>query len=94
MMYRANIPNKVKPKVCRDAFQTATKLDGLILITLNGETKTCYKHWCGQKPAFANHLLTWGEAGTVKVKKPLKSEYKGVSHVYQEVLDIPGFRWI
>jgi hypothetical protein len=31
MMYHANIPNKVKPKVCQDAFQTATKLDGLVL---------------------------------------------------------------
>jgi hypothetical protein len=80
MMYRVNIPDKVKPKVCRDAFQTATKLDGLILITLDGETKTRYEHWCGTKPAFfAVHLHTWGEAGTVKVKKPPKSEYKGVT---------------
>jgi hypothetical protein len=31
------------------------------------------------KPAFAEHLRTWGEAGTVKVKKPPKSEYKGVT---------------
>jgi Reverse transcriptase (RNA-dependent DNA polymerase) len=79
MMYRANIPDKVKPKVCRDAFQTATKLDGLILITFDGATKTRYEHWCGQKPAFADHLRTWGEAGTVKVKKPPKTEYKGVT---------------
>jgi hypothetical protein len=79
MMYRANIPDKVKPKVGRDAFQTATKLDGLILIMLDGETKTRYEHWCGQKPAFAAHLRTCGEAGTVKVKKPPKSKYKGVT---------------
>jgi hypothetical protein len=79
MMYRANIPDTVKPKVSRDAFQTATKLDGLILITLDGETKTHYEHWCGTKPAFAAHLRTWGEAGTVKVKKPPKTEYKGVT---------------
>jgi hypothetical protein len=79
MMYCANIPDKVKPKVCRDAFHTATKLDGLILITLDGEKKTPYKHWCGAKPAFAEHLRTWGKAGTVKVKKPPKSEYKGVT---------------
>jgi hypothetical protein len=44
MMYCVNIPDKVKPKVCRDAFQTATKLDGLILITLDGETKTRYEN--------------------------------------------------
>ena len=76
MMYCANIPDKVKPKVCRDSFQTATKLDGLILITLDGETKTRYEHWCGTKPAFAGHLCTWGEAGTVKVKKPPRASIK------------------
>jgi hypothetical protein len=32
------------------------------------KTDTCYVHWCGKNPKFTNHLCTWGEAGTVKIK--------------------------
>jgi hypothetical protein len=36
--------------------------------TINGLTLTQYKHFCGKNPKFAQHLRTWGEAGTVKTK--------------------------
>lgn len=50
------------------AFATATLLDGLIPIEVGGQTKTKFEHFGGQIPAFAKHLRTWGEAGTVKIK--------------------------
>ena len=43
-------------------------MDELIPITIDGVTAARYKRWCGTNPGFANHLRTWGEAGTVKVK--------------------------
>jgi hypothetical protein len=68
MMHKANIPMEVRPKVWTEAFKTATLLDGLIPIEIDGKIATRYVHWCGKNPDFAKHLRTWGEAGTVKTK--------------------------
>ena len=69
MMAEANIPEGTRYKLCKEAIKTATDLDGLLLSTLNGLTKTRYEHAFGKNPKFAKHLRTWGEAGTVKTKK-------------------------
>jgi hypothetical protein len=55
-------------KLFREAFQTATMLDGLMLVTIDDVTKTRVEHWSGKVPSFAENLRTWGEAGTVKIK--------------------------
>jgi hypothetical protein len=68
MMYQANIPYKLRFKVWTEAFKTATLLDGLVPIMLDGKLATRFEHWCGKIPEFAKHLRTWGEAGTVKIK--------------------------
>jgi hypothetical protein len=68
VMHRANVPLATKYKLWRNAFKTATLLDGLMPININGITATRYKQWGGQNPAFAKPLKTWGEAGTVKLK--------------------------
>jgi hypothetical protein len=39
--------------------------ESTLLGSLRGTTR--YKHFCGQNPKFAQHLRTWGEAGTVKI---------------------------
>ena len=67
-MIKANIPEDKKHIVAQKAFETATKLDGLVPITLDGITKTRYEHFEGKLPAFAKHLHPWGMAGVVKVK--------------------------
>jgi len=68
MMHRANVPLAIRYKVWKEAFKTATLLDGLVVIALDGKEATRYVHWNGHNPAFAKHLRIWGEAGTVKVK--------------------------
>jgi hypothetical protein len=78
VMHRANIPLLLCYKIWQEAFKTVTLLDGLIPsrllhglipIQIDGVTVTCYVHWGGRNPpAFAKHLKTWGEAGTVKLK--------------------------
>jgi hypothetical protein len=68
MMHQANLPASVRPRVWTEAFKTATLLDGLVPIEINGKLATKYVHWCGENPMFAKHLRTWGEAGTVKIK--------------------------
>ena len=67
MMIRANVPIETRYNLFREAFTTATLLDGLVVTTLNGKTATRYIHWGGESPKFAKHLRTWGDAGTVKV---------------------------
>ena len=66
LMSHANVPVKIRYMVFREAFITATYLDGLKVIEINGEKKTWYEHWCSKLPRFVYHLRTWGEAGTVK----------------------------
>jgi hypothetical protein len=68
LMVRGNTPLSVRYLLCREAFKTATKLDGLMVVTVNGVSATRYVHFYGSNPAFAKHLRTWGEAGTVKIK--------------------------
>ena len=68
LMAAANIPLDLRYQVGYKAFQMATLLDNLTPVTIEDKTMTRYEHWAGQNPGFVEHLRTWGEAGTVKVK--------------------------
>jgi hypothetical protein len=68
LMARANVPLNIRYKVLTKAFKTATLLDGLTLIEIGNQEATRYEHWCGKNPEFSEHLCTWGEVGTVKIK--------------------------
>jgi hypothetical protein len=67
-MARAHLPLQTQYKFFTKAFSTATKLDGLAVITLDGKTATRYEHFGETNPAFSKHLRTWGEAGTLTLK--------------------------
>jgi hypothetical protein len=68
-MAAANVPESVRYRIHSEAFRTATLLDGLVPIEIDGITKTRYEHWSDKgNPKFADHLRTWGEAGTVTLK--------------------------
>jgi hypothetical protein len=68
MMQLANVPKETKYRLYKEAIKTATLLDGLVVSEINGKLGTRYEHWSGKNPQFINHLRTWGEAGTVKIK--------------------------
>jgi len=68
MMLNANIPEKLKPNAAQKAFETATKLDGLIPVKIDDVYETRVEHFEGPIPPFAERLRTWGEAGTVKIR--------------------------
>jgi hypothetical protein len=69
LMARANVPLKVRYKLFKEAFTTATLLDGLMTVEVDGKLATRHQHFCGKNPAFVKDLQIWGEAGTVKIKK-------------------------
>jgi hypothetical protein len=81
LMARAHIPLKERYRLFKKAFSVATKLDGFTVITLDGKEATRYEHFREANPAFAKHLCTWGEAGTVtfKVKGTPKVGDRGIA---------------
>ena len=68
LMAAANVPGETRRLIWNEAFQAATLLDGLVLVTVGGVTKTRWEHWYGNLPAWSEHLRTWGEAGVVKIR--------------------------
>jgi hypothetical protein len=71
IMNRAHIPLKCRYKLFAKAFKTATLLNGLHIIEIDGKVATTrYKHWCRTNPKFMEHLpQTWDKAGTLNLLK-------------------------
>ena len=84
MMYCANVPYDMKLLVIGKAIETATKLDGLILVDGCGKQVTRYDKFGLEKPDWAKSLRIWREASVVKLKtKTLaKSDYKGTTCMF------------
>ena len=61
LMVEAKVPKEKKHIAAQKAFETATKLDGLIPVEMEGVTKPQVEHWSGQTPGFAKHLHTWAK---------------------------------
>ena len=74
MMNGANIPKDIRLRLYTKAIETATLLDGLSQVEINGEKKSRYEHFHGKNPRFAGHHRTWGETGTVKTKSKRSSK--------------------
>ena len=68
MMIEANVPKDLRHVVAQKAFETATKLDGLVPTSIKGVVKSRVEHATGKIPLYVDHLRKWGEAGIVKTK--------------------------
>ena len=73
-MHQAMVPEEKEYLLYWEAISHATRLDGLVLITINGMTKTHYEYLLGKNPRFVENMRTWGEAGVVKEPKSWKSK--------------------
>ena len=78
MMRHANLPVKMCYKLCKEAFNTATKLDNLITVQVDGKVKTRYEHF-GE---LARMLRTWGKAGVVMTGKDGKTGDQGCTCIF------------
>ena len=56
MMIAANIPEQERHQFARMCILTATKLDSLQVIEIDGVKQTRHFHFFGAQPSFANHL--------------------------------------
>ena len=68
MLNRANIPAADRYDLFKYAAVTATKLDMLSMVEIDGVHAMRCLHWSGTVPKFAKHLRTWGQVGTVTLK--------------------------
>jgi hypothetical protein len=68
MLQDANVPEALRTVLMVAAVKTATLLDSLIPIEIDGTVKTRYEHQFGSLTPFAQALRTFGEAGTVTIK--------------------------
>lgn len=84
LIHAAFIPNEIRHLVFPKALATATKLDALVVVTINGQTKSRFEHFYGIMPSYAKNLRTWGEAGVVKLKTSTtpKMLNKGVTAMF------------
>jgi hypothetical protein len=80
LMAAASVPVTIRRLIWNDACGTATLLDSLMVVEVNGVKMTRYEHWFGKAPTFIKYLRTWGEAGVVKIRNLAtgKEEDRGV----------------
>ena len=76
MMSAANVPEDMRYLFFPHVTETATKVDGLMVIEWKGKMATKYEHWFGKIPKFAKYLRTWGEAGVVTTKAEVQPKPK------------------
>lgn len=80
LMHQANLPLAIDNKVFPYAFKLATVLDCFVVSTINNKLLvTRYKHYEIKIPQFATNLLTFGEAGTVKLKSLATGKLAGMA---------------
>ena len=83
MLSVAQVPREEHHKIWGEVAKTATALDNLIAVTINGETKkTRYEHAGLPVPLFVKHLRTFGEAGIVKNTKDGKVGDRGITMMF------------
>ena len=58
MMNRENVPEEYRYVLFKYAVTTATKLDMLLVVKIDGSTAMRCLHWSGSVPRFAKHLRT------------------------------------
>ena len=73
-MHHAMVLEEKEHLLDREAISHVTRLYGLVMVIMNQEKKTRYKHLLGKNPRFINNMRTWGETGVVKEPKSRKSK--------------------
>jgi hypothetical protein len=68
MMSAAKVPKCYHENFWREAFQTATHLDGLTVGELEDKKLKRFEHWEGQLPRFVNNFRELDEVGIVKLQ--------------------------
>ena len=76
MMHHPMILEEKEHLLYREAISHTTRMDGLMLVTVNGMTKTRYEHLLGKNPKFVDCMRIWGEEGVVKEPSGWKAKLR------------------
>ncbi len=82
MLIAAQFTDLQKFKLWPEVVMTATSLNNLVPVIMNGERKTRWEHTSHKLPARVKNLQTFGEAGTVKEKTNGKVLDRGVTMMF------------
>ena len=72
LIFDANLPKKMRHILFSDAFQIATKIDGLVLHEMSGEVKSRDEQCTSKFPYFEKCLRVRGESCAVTLKTKTK----------------------
>jgi hypothetical protein len=82
MLIAAQVPDLQRFKLLPEVVMTATFLNNIVPVIMNGERKTRWEHTGHKLPAWVKNFQTFGEAGTVKEKKKGKELDRGVTTMF------------
>ncbi len=82
MLIAAQVPDLQRFKLLTEVVMTATFLNNLVPVILNGESKARWEHAGHKLPVWVKNLQTFGEAGTVKEEKKGKVLDRGVTMMF------------
>jgi hypothetical protein len=82
MMNAAKLPDLERFKLFPEAAITATYLNNLVPVTLNGDTNSQWEHAGYEIPSWAKILRTFGEDGTIKDGKRGKVLDRGTTAMF------------
>ena len=79
VMNVGNVPRAIRYKLFGEVTKTATKLDSLVLVEIDGVKKTCVEHYTSLIPNWVKYMKTFGKAGTIRTGKDGKVGDSGVT---------------
>jgi hypothetical protein len=82
MMVSAQIPDGERFQLWPEVTVTATFLNNLVLVIVNGETKTRWEHAGHKIPSWVKCLWTFSKAGTVKEGKKRMVLNRGITMMF------------
>ncbi len=82
LLIAAQVPDLQQFKLWPEAVMTATFLNNLVPVILNGESKARWEHTGHKLPVWVKNLQTFGEAGTVKEGKKGNVLDRGVTMMF------------
>ena len=82
MMNLGNVPRAIRYTLFGKTTKTATKLDSLVLVEIDGVKKTRVKHYTALIPNWVKHRRTFREAGTVRRGKDGEIGNHGVTMMF------------
>jgi hypothetical protein len=82
MLLAAQVPELQRFKLWPEVVVTATSLNNLVPVILNGESKARWEHAGHKLPVWVKNLQTFGEAGTVKEVKKGKVLDRGITMIF------------